>query len=165
MIIDSITFSPNCKKITVVISDCPNPITIAYENKVSNKLAHTTQSLVPSNDDIVIWEEYAPTLEVGNSAINGVVAVTATDSITAAVVSGAAVSSCELYCCIAKLVESGISCTCNCSKCDDDIRTAEQIHLLVKSAESAATQGTVTDAIDKYTKAKSLCDTTCGCGC
>lgn len=164
MIIDSITFSPNCKKITVVISDCPNTVDITYENKINNKFYETTSSLVPSNDDIVVWEEYVTTLESGSSAINGVIAITIKDS-TAAVVSGAAVSSCELYCCIAKLVESGISCTCNCSKCDDDIRTAEKIHLLVKSAESAATQGTVTDAIDKYTKAKSLCDTTCGCGC
>lgn len=162
MIIDSITFSPNCKKITVVISDCPNTATITYENKISNK-TYTTISLVPTND-VIIWEEYVSTLESGNSAINGVIAITVKDSI-AAVVSGASVSSCELYCCVAKLVESGISCTCNCSKCDDEIRTAEKIHLLVKSAESAATQGSVTDAIDKYTKAKSFCDTTCGCGC
>ena len=164
MIIDSITFSPNCKKITVVISDCPNTVDITYENKINNKFYETTSPLVPSNDDIVIWEEYVTTLESGNSAINGVITITIKDS-TAAVVSGASVSSCELYCCIAKLVESGISCTCNCSKCDDDIRTAEKVHLLVKSAESAATQGTVTDALAKYTKAKSLCDTTCGCGC
>jgi hypothetical protein len=164
MIIDSITFSPNCKKITVVISDCPNSATITYENKISNKTYITPSPLPPSDDDIIIWEEYVTTLESGNSAINGVIAITIADS-TAAVVSGASVSSCELYCCIAKLVESGISCTCNCSKCDDDIRTAEKIHLLVKSAESAATQGTVTDAIDKYTKAKSFCDNTCGCGC
>jgi hypothetical protein len=162
MIIDSITFSPNCKKITVVISDCPNTATITYENKISDK-TYTTLSLVPTND-VIIWEEYVSILESGNSAINGVIAITVKDSI-AAVVSGASVSSCELYCCVAKLVESGISCTCNCSKCDDEIRTAEKIHLLVKSAESAATQGSVTDAIDKYTKAKSFCDTTCGCGC
>ena len=162
MIIDSITFSPNCKKITVVISDCPNTASITYENKISNK-TYTASSLIPTND-VIIWEEYVSTLESGNSAINGVIAITIRDS-TAAVVSGASVSSCELYCCIAKLVESGISCTCNCSKCDDEIRTAEKIHLLVKSAESAATQGSVTDAIDKYTKAKSFCDTTCGCGC
>lgn len=163
MIIDSITFSPNCKKITVVISDCPNTASITYENKISNKTYTTTTALVPTND-VIIWEEYVSTLESGNSAINGVIAVTIRDS-TAAVISGASVSSCELYCCVAKLVESGISCTCNCSKCDDDIRTAEKIHLLVKSAESAATQGTITDAIDKYTKAKSFCDNTCGCGC
>jgi hypothetical protein len=163
MIIDSITFSPNCKKITVVISDCPNTASITYENKISDKTYTTTTALVPTND-VIIWEEYVSTLESGNSAINGVIAITVRDS-TAAVISGASVSSCELYCCVAKLVESGISCTCNCSKCDDEIRTAEKIHLLVKSAESAATQGSVTDAIDKYTKAKSFCDTTCGCGC
>jgi hypothetical protein len=163
MIIDSITFSPNCKKITVVISDCPNTASITYENKISNKTYTTTTALVPTND-VIIWEEYVSILESGNSAINGVIAITVRDS-TAAVISGASVSSCELYCCVAKLVESGISCTCNCSKCDDEIRTAEKIHLLVKSAESAATQGSVTDAIDKYTKAKSFCDTTCGCGC
>jgi len=163
MIIDSITFSPNCKKVTVVISDCPNTATITYENKISDKTYTTTTALVPTND-VIIWEEYVSTLESGNLAINGVIAITVRDS-TAAVISGASVSSCELYCCVAKLVESGISCTCNCSKCDDEIRTAEKIHLLVKSAESAATQGSVTDAIDKYTKAKSFCDTTCGCGC
>ena len=52
-----------------------------------------------------------------------------------------------------------------CSKCDEDIRTAEKVHLLIKSAEASANQGNDSDAVDKYNKAKTYCTSTCGCGC
>ncbi len=165
MNIDSITFSPNCKKITVVVSDCVNNITISYNNLITNA-TYFTGNLTPNGDDIVVWEEYVTVLEPTVSAINGVINISATDvSDSSSQEFSSAVASCELYCCVAKLVEEGINCTCNCSKCDDDIKTAEKVHLLIKSAEASANQGKDTDAVDKYNKAKNYCTSTCGCGC
>lgn len=163
MKIDSITFSPNCQKITVVVSDCVNNITISYNNLITNTIV-PTGNLIPNGDNIVVWEEYVTELEPTVSAINGVINIQVTPS-SGDSIFGSAVASCELYCCVAKLVEEGINCTCNCSKCDEDIRTAEKVHLLIKSAEASANQGNDTDALDKYNKAKNYCTSTCGCGC
>lgn len=73
---------------------------------------------------------------------------------------------CELQCCAANLLQSSIDCACKCSKCDDDLRKAQKIHLLAESAKYAVEgTGNITDAINKYNSAKSFCDETCGCGC
>jgi hypothetical protein len=161
MIFDSIIFSPNCKKITVTMSEVTGNVSFNYENRVSGVIHDSPVPLVPE-DNKVIWERTIIDLGETNP-INGVIVIRATDddgNVTSAVV-----SSCELSCCIAKLVEAGITCSCNCSQCDDDIRTAEKIHLLIKSSEAAANQGNIDDAIDKYNKAKEYCTTTCGCNC
>lgn len=164
MKIDSITFSPNCQKITVVVSDVVNDSKISYANLVSN-MTHTTGLLSPDANDIITWDAYYDDLQEG-SAINGVINIKVTDNTDPSISAlASAVASCELYCCVAKLVEEGINCTCNCSKCDDDIKTAEKVHLLIKSAEASANQGNDTDALDKYNKAKNYCTSTCGCGC
>lgn len=162
MKIDSITFSPNCQKITVVVSDVVNDSEISYHNLVSN-MTHTTGLLSPDANDIITWDAYYDGLQE-ESAINGVINIKVAPS-SGDPIYGSAVASCELYCCVAKLVEEGINCTCNCSKCDEDIRTAEKVHLLIKSAEASANQGKDTDALDKYNKAKNYCTSTCGCGC
>jgi len=163
MKIDSITFSPNCQKITVVVSDVVNNCTISYHNLVSNITPDPT-SLSPTNG-IITWDAYYDDLDE-ESAINGVINIKVTDNTDPSISAlASAVASCELYCCVAKLVEEGINCTCNCSKCDEDIRTAEKVHLLIKSAEASANQGHDTDALDKYNKAKNYCTSTCGCGC
>ena len=162
MKIDSITFSPNCQKITIVVSDVTaNSVIIKYENLISTT-EYTTANLAPV-DNIVTWEAYYDTLEE-ESSINGVVNIQVTPSV-GSTQSASAVASCELYCCVAKLVEEGINCSCKCSKCDEDIRTAEKVHLLIKSAEASANQGNDSDAVDKYNKAKTYCTSTCGCGC
>lgn len=161
MKIDSITFSPNCQKITVVVSDVVNNCTISYHNLVST-ITSDTNSLSPTNN-IITWDAYYNDLEE-ESAINGVINIKVAPS-SGDPIFGSAVASCELYCCIAKLVEEGINCTCNCSKCDEDIKTAEKVHLLIKSAEASANKGNDTDALDKYNKAKNYCTSTCGCGC
>ena len=161
MKIDSITFSPNCQKITVVVSDVVNNCTISYHNLVST-ITSDTNSLPPTNN-IITWDAYYDDLDE-ESAINGVINIKVAPTVGDPIY-GSAVASCELYCCVAKLVEEGINCTCNCSKCDDDIKTAEKVHLLIKSAEASANKGNDTDALDKYNKAKNYCTSTCGCGC
>ena len=75
------------------------------------------------------------------------------------------VGSCELDCCIASLVNDAINCTCNCDRCDEDLHKAEKVHLLLESAKYSAINDNVTDAINKYNKAKDFCTGTCGCGC
>lgn len=75
------------------------------------------------------------------------------------------IGTCELDCCVADLLQTAIDCACNCSKCDDDLRKAEKIHLLSESAKYAVINSNITDAINKYKTAKSFCDETCGCGC
>jgi hypothetical protein len=75
------------------------------------------------------------------------------------------IGTCELDCCVADLLQTSIDCACNCSKCDDDLRKAEKIHLLSESAKYAVTNNNITNAINKYKTAKSFCDETCGCGC
>ena len=165
MKIDSITFSPNCEKITVVVSGCTNNITIEYNNIMSEANYTTPSALTPTNGTVT-WQGVYDTTLSETSPINGVVRITVTDVTTPTnTETGLGVSSCELYCCVAKLVEEGINCTCNCSKCDEDIKTAEKVHLLIKSAEASANKGNETDAVDKYDKAKNYCTSTCGCGC
>jgi hypothetical protein len=75
------------------------------------------------------------------------------------------IGTCELQCCVAGLLQSSIDCACKCSKCDDDLRKAQKIHLLSESAVYAVNEGNITEAINKYNSAKSFCDETCGCGC
>lgn len=71
----------------------------------------------------------------------------------------------EIDCCIAKLVNDAINCTCKCDKCKEDLKLAETIYLLLQAAMYDATLGAVQGAIDKYNKAKSMCVDNCACGC
>lgn len=79
---------------------------------------------------------------------------------------GYTVSSCEIDCCIAKLTESAINCTCKCDKCKEELDRAEKILLLLISAKHAAeVEQNKEDAIAKYNKAKEFCTEVCACGC
>jgi len=53
------------------------------------------------------------------------------------------IGTCELDCCVADLLQTSIDCACNCSKCDDDLRKAEKIHLLSESAKYAVTNNNI----------------------
>lgn len=77
-----------------------------------------------------------------------------------------AVSTCQIDCCIAKLVESAINCTCKCDKCKEELDRAEKIFLLLQSAVYAAEVAeNIEDAQAKYAKANELCTEVCACGC
>jgi len=76
------------------------------------------------------------------------------------------VASCEIDCCIAKLVESAINCTCHCDKCKEELLRAEKIHLLLGAAKyTAEINGNYEDAVAKYNKAREFCTEVCACGC
>jgi hypothetical protein len=76
------------------------------------------------------------------------------------------VSTAEIDCCIAKLVHDAINCTCKCNKCDEDLKRAQTIHLLLQSAKHEAhVLGAGDLANAKVLKAKELCTEVCACGC
>ena len=68
-----------------------------------------------------------------------------------------------------------IDCACDCPKCASSLAKAQKIMLLLKSAEYSLGQsnivpntlqtGYITDAHNKYTKAREICDNSCGCDC
>ena len=82
---------------------------------------------------------------------------------------------CDIDCCLTKLTNELIDCACDCPKCSSVLAKAQKIMLLLKSAESSLKQsnsvvttlkaGYITDAHNKYTKAREVCDNSCGCDC
>lgn len=81
---------------------------------------------------------------------------------------------CDIDCCLVKLTNELIDCACDCAKCSTSLAKAQKIYLLLKSAETAAenynvstltNEGYAVDAVNKYTKAKEICDASCGCDC
>ena len=76
------------------------------------------------------------------------------------------VATSDIDCCIAKLVHDAINCTCKCNKCDEDLKRAHKIHLLIMSAKyEAHTLTSPENANAKVLKAKELCTEVCACGC
>ena len=97
---------------------------------------------------------------------SGVVIAKILNSQGIVVIQKATVSTCQIDCCIAKLVESAINCTCKCDKCKEELDRAEKIFLLLQSAVYAAeVVENIKDAQDKYAKANELCTEVCACGC
>ena len=82
---------------------------------------------------------------------------------------------CDIDCCLAKLTNELIDCACDCPKCAASLAKAQKVMLLLKSAEYSLAQsnlkpntlqtGYITDANNKYTKAREVCDNSCGCNC
>lgn len=79
---------------------------------------------------------------------------------------------CDIDCCLVKLTNELIDCSCDCPRCATALAKAQKIFLLLKSAESAVeiageSQGTgyFEDILAKYKKAKEICDNSCGCEC
>ena len=81
----------------------------------------------------------------------------------------------DLDCCLTKLTNELLECACDCLKCNSVLAKAQKIFLLIKSADYALSQinvlnpgsiaGYLLDAQNKYTKAKEICDESCGCDC
>lgn len=158
-VINSVTISADCKKLTVVASGVPSTVNFTYYNHITEKTA-TSGALTASGGDVT-WVVSNETI---GEMFNGVISVT--DTVSSTKPTDYAVGSCEIYCCIAALVQSAIDCHCNCDKCDEDLKKAEKIDLLVKSAKHSVYSDTnITDAVNKYNKAKDFCAETCACGC
>jgi len=79
-------------------------------------------------------------------------------------------------CCIADKMYNAIGCDCNDDKCNEELRDAQKMFLLKRSAEyvlsslrdvegpdSSILAAASTDANNKYQKALQLCSSGCGC--
>jgi hypothetical protein len=158
-VIDSITISPDCKKLTVVISGAAATAKLEYYNFITETAKDSGTVSTTAGAYTWILDN-----ETAGELFNGVISIT--DTLDSSNPTGYSVGACEIYCCIAALVQSAIDCHCHCDRCDEDLRKAEKIDLLVKSAQHAAYSDlNITDAINKYNKAKDFCTETCACGC
>lgn len=109
------------------------------------------------------------------SISNGVVKIEFYDSSNILDGTGSVLLHCDIDCCLAKLTNELIDCACDCARCASSLAKAQKVFLLIKSAEYALTQANLTsgttqtgyleDAYNKYTKAKEICDNSCGCDC
>jgi hypothetical protein len=82
---------------------------------------------------------------------------------------------CDIDCCLSKLTNELIDCACDCPKCSSALAKAQKIFLLLQSALSSRdlattpigsmNSGYYQDILQKYLKAKSICDNSCGCNC
>ena len=81
---------------------------------------------------------------------------------------------CDIDCCLVKLTNELIDCACDCARCSTALAKAQKIFLLLNSAKTAVenyneititNSGYAVDAMNKYKKAKEICDATCGCDC
>tara|TARA_R110000744_G_scaffold111872_4_gene210056 strand:- start:196 stop:726 length:531 start_codon:yes stop_codon:yes gene_type:complete len=82
---------------------------------------------------------------------------------------------CDIDCCLTKLTNELIDCSCDCVRCASALAKAQKVFLLLTSADYAITQandgansvrpGFIKDANSKYLKAKEVCDESCGCNC
>jgi hypothetical protein len=158
-VINSVTIAPDCKKLTVIASGVPATVNFTYYNYITEKT--TTSGVLTAVAGDVTW---ILSSQVAGELFNGVISITDTVDILKPTVY--TIGAAEIYCCIAALVQSAIDCHCHCDRCDEDLRKAEKIDLLIKSAQHATFSDTnITDAINKYNKAKDFCTETCACGC
>lgn len=80
---------------------------------------------------------------------------------------------CDIDCCLVKLTDELIDCSCDCPRCASTMAKAQKIFLLLASAQSAVeiagtditNTGYNKDILSKYNKTKEICDNSCGCDC
>ena len=158
-VINSVTISPDCKKLTVVASGVPATVNFTYYNYITD--ITTTSGALTQVAGIVTW---ILSSQIAGELFNGVISITDTVDVLNPTVY--VVGAAEIYCCIEAHVQSAIDCHCQCDRCNEDLRKAEKIDLLIKSAQHSAYSDTnITDAVNKYNKAKDFCTETCACGC
>lgn len=157
--VDSIVINPNCTKLTATFSGVTGDFEATFKNEVTTSNGQPTISYTLGDGTAV----YEYTSDDFGEKFNGVISVTPVDNPENVRFS---IGSCEISCCIANLVQAAIDCHCQCDRCDEDLRTAEKAHLLIASAEHAVNDSNnITDAVNKYNKAKEFCTATCACGC
>lgn len=153
-----IQISHNCKQIAVTIPMIGQP-----PGQYTLELSYgATTTTVP----IILNQGQSQIFYIADIETSGVVVATVKNAQGLVLVQEASVATCQIDCCIAKLVESAINCTCKCDKCKEELDRAEKIFLLLQSAVYAAEVAeNIQDAKDKYAKASELCTEVCACGC
>ena len=159
--ITSISITPDCKVLTATITAALSTDLYAIDNHVTGTSGNTDTvgTVTISASNVATWvitaaqfgEDFNGVIEI-NVAANNLYSYT--------------VSSCEINCCISALVQQAIDCHCECDRCDEDLRTAEKVHLLIESAQHVTySESNIADAVAKYRKAKEFCTASCACGC
>ena len=167
----------DCNYINTVVSYAnPNaafPLTgeVVYKDMAGNTLNASTITavLTSSGDSISI---ITPVEDLGNPT--GVVKVIYQIN-NNVVDENAVLLACDIDCCLTKLTNELLDCACDCPKCASALAKAQKIFLLLQSSlsgvELGATASTITSAgyynelVEKYKKAKEICDNSCGCDC
>jgi len=160
--VKNIEVSNDCKTISFVGTNAN------FENSDTATIttSNNDDSITVSSGDITLSNETLSFTKISSAALVGVVKVVINDSGSALVEEFLSISSCQIDCCIAKLVESAITCDCHCDKCKEDLDRAEKVHLLLQAAKYAAEQeSNYADAVDKYKRAQEMCTEVCACGC
>lgn len=160
------TITPDCKFMSLTFTAAVGQATVEIEN---GTYEYDFSANVQLNQTFNIVLNLASTVGTGD----GVFEITLTDSAGAKQYVGA-VGKCAINCCIAKKMDTILSCDCACKKCNSDLMAAERIHLLIEGVESdvaqvsdntASNEGFYESAIKKYNKAVELCSDSCGCSC
>ena len=142
----------------------------ALQVEVSN--GATTYPISPASANISGAYTTAILLSSTVGTQSGIFSISVEDSSTS--IYSAELGKCELDCCIAKKVDSLLSCDCECTQCSHTMITAERVHLLIVAIETdlaqiggdqAANAAIITNAKEKYKKALELCSDCCGCNC
>jgi hypothetical protein len=79
---------------------------------------------------------------------------------------------CDIDCCLTKLTNELLDCSCDCPRCSVALAKAQKIFLLLQSAMSSVeiaganqSNSYYQDIQKKYKKAREICDNSCGCDC
>jgi|TARA_B110000908_G_scaffold101272_1_gene119413 hypothetical protein len=79
---------------------------------------------------------------------------------------------CDIDCCLTKLTNELLDCSCDCPRCSVALAKAQKIFLLLQSAMSSIeiageeqSHSYYQEILKKYKKAREICDNSCGCDC
>jgi len=160
------TITPDCKYLNLVVTGAQGDASInIFNGDFSDSITVNIPSSGTANQLLFLES----TVGTGN----GVFRISGTDSNGDEAFAGS-LGSCSLDCCIAKKVDELLGCGCGCTKCNEALRQAERVHLLISGIESdlsllgmdnSQNIALYTNAEAKYNKALELCSDDCGCGC
>lgn len=160
----SVKITNDCKSLIIGIAETGNTAgTITITNGSSVYTQNVSASI---NTSMLI-----ATADVGVK--NGVFNVDYSEN-GSSMFQSAVIGNCDILCCLAKKVDKLIACNADCAKCASELAEAQQIFLLMKSAEtelSSMTGGVsnslaiIENAAKKYNKAAEICGGHCGCNC
>jgi len=168
----NISTTSDCKKIVVTVTN--SDVGAANQIKISDNGNEYTYSFPggSSNTRVVSISS------LGISSANGGSGIFTVEHLANSEVSqiGAVMLSCDVLCCLAKKMEDLLDCNCECSKCSEDLVSAQKIYLLLKTAEAelatssgagslVSVKAVIANAEKKYNKAVEMCGGHCGCNC
>ena len=163
----SVTISKDCEVITLkVLPIDPGggvlTLTGAHNGSALNFTPNTFPN--PVAGQMISLTFTADQLNSAGSELSGIYIFTAHQGTFK--VSGGVVAACSLQCCIANEINEYMACPCDPTK-SPKLEKATKVFLLAEGAQAdlSATIPNPDNAIAKFNKAVSLCNSSCGCGC